>query len=126
MASQPTRRAHVYVALFSTCRLVADGMVLSLSLHLSAVARFVMRVHMQLTIFAEVTRRYGYGAVTAHRLVYVSVLSQDLQDSGANLAVILSAGEWKGRAVATYLDIGELERDVALEAAMLSDDEGDA
>ena len=50
---------------------------------------------------------------------------QDLQDSGAPLAVILAAGEWKGRAVVAYMDISELERDVALEASMLSDGEGD-
>lgn len=40
--------------------------------------------------------------------------------------MILAAGEWKGRAVVSYLDLGEIERDVALEAAMLSDDEGSA
>ena len=52
--------------------------------------------------------------------------AKDLQDSGAPYAVILAAGEWKGRAVVSYLDLGEIERDVALEAAMLSDDEGSA
>ena len=51
--------------------------------------------------------------------------AQDLQDSGAPLATLLAAGEWKGRAVVRYLDIGELERDIALEASMLSDDECD-
>ena len=49
--------------------------------------------------------------------------AKDLQDSGASLAVILDAGEWKGRAVVSYMDLSELERDVALEAAMLSDGE---
>ena len=48
-----------------------------------------------------------------------------MQDSGASLAVILDAGEWKGRAVVSYMDLSELERDVALEAAMLSDAEDD-
>ena len=52
--------------------------------------------------------------------------AKDLQDSGAPLAVILAAGEWKGRAVVSYMDLSELERDVALEASMLSDGEGDA
>ena len=54
---------------------------------------------------------------------------------------ILAAGEWKSRvrfpsclthlatgsvvcqAVLAYLDVGELERDIALEAAMVSDEE---
>ena len=48
---------------------------------------------------------------------------EDLQDSGAPLAVILAAGEWQGRSVVSYLDLFELARDVALEASMLSDDE---
>ena len=52
--------------------------------------------------------------------------AKDLQDSGAPYAVILAAGEWKGRAVVSYLDLGEIERDVALEASMLSDDDGNA
>lgn len=52
--------------------------------------------------------------------------AKDLQDSGAPLAVILAAGEWKGRAVVSYMDLSQVERDVALEASMLSDDEGDA
>lgn len=51
--------------------------------------------------------------------------AKDLQDSGASLAVILNAGEWKGRAVVSYMDLSDLERDVALEAAMLSDAEDD-
>ena len=48
---------------------------------------------------------------------------QDLQLSGAPLATILAMGEWRSRAVTKYLDLTELEKDVALEAAMLSDQE---
>ena len=47
----------------------------------------------------------------------------DLQQSGAPLANILAMGEWKSRAVVKYLDLTELEHDVALEAAMHSDQE---
>ena len=49
--------------------------------------------------------------------------AKDLQQSGAPLATVLAAGEWKSRAVKQYLDLGELECDLALEAAMNSDDD---
>ena len=78
-------------------------------------------------IFVGVMLRFA-----VHKTLHMCCLSleslsvlQDLQDSGASLAVILAAGEWKGRAVVSYIDLNELERDVALEASMLSDDEGD-
>ena len=48
---------------------------------------------------------------------------QDMQQSGRPLAEILAAGEWRSRAVVKYLDVPELERDIALEAGMLSDNE---
>ena len=48
---------------------------------------------------------------------------QDLQLSSASLASILAMGEWRSLAVTKYLDLTELEKDVALEAAMLSDQE---
>ena len=68
---------------------------------------------------------------------------EDLQLSGASLAEILLAGEWKSRvrmlwlaadqcastwcprvqAVARYVDPARLECDIALEAAMHSDNE---
>ena len=37
--------------------------------------------------------------------------------------MVLAAGEWRSRAIASYLDLGMLECDTALEAAMQSDDE---
>ena len=43
--------------------------------------------------------------------------------SGAPLAEIMAAGEWRSRAIVKYLDMKALERDVALEAAMHSDAE---
>ena len=49
--------------------------------------------------------------------------AKDLQLAGATFPQILAAGEWKGRAVATYVDLDSLERDLALEAAMQSDEE---
>lgn len=49
--------------------------------------------------------------------------AKDLQLSGASLAIILAAGEWRSRAIVSYIDMARLERDVALEAAMHSDDE---
>lgn len=70
---------------------------------------------------------------------------QDLQLSGCSFEVIFAAGEWKGRvnfsptlpapascwclfavcaqAIARYVDLTSLERDVALEAGMHSDEE---
>ena len=70
--------------------------------------------------------RRGHAKVHISRVHHMWYLQlylhlQDLQDSGAPLAVILAAGEWKGRAVVAYMDLSELERDVALEASMLSD-----
>ena len=47
--------------------------------------------------------------------------ARDMQLSGASLAQILAAGEWKSRAVASYVDLEHLEHDLALEAAMHSD-----
>ena len=48
---------------------------------------------------------------------------QDMQQSGAPLAMIMAAGEWRSRAILKYLDLCELEKDIALEAAMHSDEE---
>ena len=67
-------------------------------------------------------------------------LVQDMQTIGASMAEICAAGEWRSRvsyqsafeaslasclpqAVATYIDLARLERDLALEAAMHSDEE---
>ena len=58
-----------------------------------------------------------------HGLALQFTRCQDLQLSGAPLAEILAAGEWRSRAVLKYLDMQELEKDVAIEAAMHSDNE---
>jgi hypothetical protein len=42
--------------------------------------------------------------------------------SGAGLAEILSAGEWRSPAFMSYLDANELEADAVLEAAITEDD----
>ena len=49
--------------------------------------------------------------------------AKDLQDSGAPLSVILAAGGWRSAAFITYLDGCELEKEVVLEAAVLSEEE---
>ena len=49
--------------------------------------------------------------------------AKDLQMSGAPLSEILAAGQWRSPAFMRYLDERELEKDVVLEAAVLSDDE---
>ena len=49
--------------------------------------------------------------------------AKDLQMSGATLSEILAAGQWRSPAFMRYLDERELEKDVVLEAAVLSDDE---
>ena len=49
--------------------------------------------------------------------------AKDLQMSGATLSEILAAGQWRSPAFMRYLDESELEMGVALEAAVLSDDE---
>ena len=46
-----------------------------------------------------------------------------LQESGRPLVEIMAAGGWRSRAVAKYLDLPSLETDIALEAAMVSDNE---
>ncbi len=58
-----------------------------------------------------------------HGLALQFIRCQDLQLSGAPLAEILAAGEWRSRAVLKYLDMQEFEKDVAIEAAMHSDNE---
>ena len=49
--------------------------------------------------------------------------AKDLQMSGASLAEILAAGQWRSPAFMKYLDQSELEQGVALEAAVESDDD---
>ena len=49
--------------------------------------------------------------------------AKDLQQSGAPLTEILAAGEWRSRAVTRYLDLADLETEVVLEAAMVSDND---
>lgn len=51
--------------------------------------------------------------------------AKDLQKAKHPLAVICAMGQWSqgGSAVVRYLDQCELEQDVALEAAILSEDE---
>ena len=56
-------------------------------------------------------------------MLAVLYFAQDLQLSGVSLAALLAAGEWRSRAVASYLVLGRLEEHVSLEAAMLSDGE---
>ncbi len=52
--------------------------------------------------------------------------SQDLLDSGANLAEILQAGEWRSSAFTTYLEMDSLEDSAVLQAfTMASSDEED-
>ena len=46
-----------------------------------------------------------------------------LQESGRPLVEIMAAGGWRSRAVAKYLDLPSLETDIALEAAIVSDNE---
>ena len=52
-----------------------------------------------------------------------SPLWQDLQLSGAPLSKILAAGQWRSAAFLQYLDQCELEKEVAFEATVHSDDE---
>ena len=49
--------------------------------------------------------------------------AKDLQMSGAPLAEILAAGQWRSPAFMKYFDQNELEQGVALEAAVESDDD---
>ena len=59
----------------------------------------------------------------SHERVSMYLRLQDMQQSGAPLAMIMAAGEWRSRAILKYLDLCELEKDIALEAAMHSDEE---
>ena len=49
--------------------------------------------------------------------------AQDLLESGASLAQILAAGQWRSASFLDYIKQAELERDVALEVAIESDGE---
>lgn len=53
---------------------------------------------------------------------------QDLIDSGATLAEILAAGQWRGPAFLVYADLGALEQGAVLQAHLdeesSSDEEG--
>ena len=44
-------------------------------------------------------------------------------EAGCDLAAILNAGQWKSPAFLAYLNEAELERDVAVQIATLSDEE---
>ena len=48
--------------------------------------------------------------------------AKDLQESGATLAEILAAGEWRSCAFMAYLDRDALERDAVVEAHLLESD----
>ena len=48
---------------------------------------------------------------------------QDMYLSGATLAEILRAGQWRSAAFLRYLDEARLQRDMALEIAIQSDGE---
>lgn len=52
---------------------------------------------------------------------------QDLIDSGATLAEILAAGQWRGPAFLVYADLGSLEQGAVLQAHLdeSSSDEDD-
>lgn len=54
---------------------------------------------------------------------------QDLIDSGATLAEILAAGQWRGPAFLVYADLGALEQGAVLQAHLdeesSSDEESD-
>jgi len=49
--------------------------------------------------------------------------AQDLLESGATLAQILAAGQWRSSRFLGYLKEAELERDVAFLVSIESDDE---
>ena len=49
--------------------------------------------------------------------------AQDLLESGATLAEILLAGQWRGSSFVKYLKEAELEREVAFLVSIESDDE---
>ena len=51
--------------------------------------------------------------------------AQDMQQSGAPLRKICQAGPWRSGAIFKYLDECELEADVALEAAMHDESDGE-
>ena len=57
-------------------------------------------------------------------IVYVGVFPlQDMRLAGCPLSDILAAGQWRSSAFMRYLDEADLEKDVALAAAIHSEDE---
>ena len=57
------------------------------------------------------------------RTTFAEVMLRHLQLSGAPLAKILAAGQWRSAAFLKYLDECDLEKEVAFEATVHSDDE---
>ena len=75
------------------------------------------------TIFAVVMRRRILVSWLTNFSGVHFPLWQDLQLSGAPLSKILAAGQGRSAPFLQYLDQCELEREVAFEATVLSDDE---
>ena len=79
---------------------------------------------------SELRRRLGVlGIQNAENYVLHDIRrghAQDLAEGGANLKIILAAGEWSSPAFVAYLDIATLEAKATVEAVVdeSSDEEG--
>ena len=85
-----------------------------------------MQVHTARTISEEVTQRQAFNKAYLRCLLLrgcVSPFAQDMRACGHALAEILAAGQWKSAAFIKYVKEAELEKEVAYQVAIESEEE---
>ena len=85
-----------------------------------------MQVHTARTISEEVTQRQAFKMRTCAACDYAAAcppFAQDMRACGHALAEILAAGQWKSAAFIKYVKEAELEKEVAYQVAIESEEE---
>ena len=85
-----------------------------------------MQVHTARTISEEVTQRQAFKMRTCAACYYAAAcppFAQDMRACGHALAEILAAGQWKSAAFIKYVKEAELEKEVAYQVAIESEEE---
>ena len=84
-----------------------------------------MQVHTARTISEEVTQRQAVKMRTCAACYYAVAcpFAQDMRACGHALAEILAAGQWKSAAFIKYVKEAELEKEVAYQVAIESEEE---
>ena len=84
-----------------------------------------MQVHMARTVSEGVTQRQAFKMRTCAACFCAVACSfaQDMRACGHALAEILAAGQWKSAAFSKYVKEAELEKEVAYQVAIESEEE---